>query len=52
MPGNVCSIISFSVLVPDLKAASGSLRRLDFDEMKELHKILAVAKNERAIMLG
>jgi len=25
---------------------------LDFDEMKELHKILAVAKNERAIMLG
>ena len=54
MPGNVCSIISFSVLVPDLAAspAGGSLRRLDFDEMKELHKVLAVAINERAIMLG
>jgi hypothetical protein len=58
MTGEVCSIISFCVFVPAAAAAAEGesppkLRRCSFDEMKELHRLLAVpAETDRAIMLG
>ena len=64
MTGGVCSIVSFTVFVPDRQVdptSGGSvprLRRLTFDEMKELHRVLAVPSgpdesgDQRAVMLG